>query len=120
VSLDWTVQQAPHGGHLPLPTNQIRLSTPDSAMPFLHAQQGSAGHRFIGTLDLNQLRLTENRCAINQPRRGRTEHYPTRRSDRLHPLSHRPADNYKDPHGCKNPKSKFFGTLDETQSYVTC
>ena len=29
VAVDCTVQQALDGGHLPLPTDQIRLSTPD-------------------------------------------------------------------------------------------
>ena len=49
----------------------------------------ATGHdRFIGTLDLNQLGLAESRCAINQPCGRRAEHHPTRRSDRLHPLSH--------------------------------
>ena len=47
-----------------------------------------AAHRFIGTLDLNQLRLTESRCAINQSRGGRAEHHPTGGCHRLHPLSH--------------------------------
>ena len=59
-----------------------------SAMPFLHAQQPLGRDGLIGTLDLNQLRLTESRCAINQSRGGRAEHHPTRRRDRLHPLSH--------------------------------
>ena len=57
-------------------------------MPFLHAQQPLGRDRLIGTLDMNHLRLAERRCAINQPRGGRAEHHPTRRSDRLHPLRH--------------------------------
>ena len=57
-------------------------------MPFPHAQQPMGRDRFIGTLDLNQLRLSRGRCAFNQSRGGRAEHHPTRRSDRLHPLSH--------------------------------
>ena len=57
-------------------------------MPFAHAQQPTGRDRFIGTLDLNQLRLAESRCALNQSRGGRAEHHPTRRSDRLHPLRH--------------------------------
>ena len=57
-------------------------------MPFLHAQQPLGRDGLIGTLDLNQLRLAESRCAFNQSRGGRAEHHPTRRSDRLHPLSH--------------------------------
>ena len=57
-------------------------------MLFAHAQQAMGGHRFIGTLDVDHLRLTERRCAINQSRGGRAEHHPARRSDRLHPLSH--------------------------------
>ena len=47
-----------------------------------------AAHRFVGTLDPNQLRLTESRCALNQSRGGRAEHHPARRSDRFHPLRH--------------------------------
>ena len=47
-----------------------------------------AAHRLVGTLDLNQLGLAQGRCAINQSRGGRAEHHPTRRGDRLHPLSH--------------------------------
>ena len=65
----------------------------DSARPTarcwsLHAQQAMGRDRLIGTLDLNQLRLAESRCAFNQPCGGRAEHHPAGRSDRLHPLSH--------------------------------
>ena len=88
VALDCTVQHALNGGHLPPPTNQIRLGTLDQAMPFLHAQQPLGRDRLIGTLDPNHLRLTESRCAINQSRGGCAQHHPTRRSDRLHPLRH--------------------------------
>ena len=89
MAIDRAVQHALDGGHLPPPTDQIRLSTPDTrdavrAMP----NSRRAGHRLIGTLDLNQLRLAESRCAINQSRGRRAEHHPTRRSDRLHPLRH--------------------------------
>jgi hypothetical protein len=58
VALDCTVQQAFNGGHLPPPTHQIRLSTPDAAMPVADAQQAACQDWFIGTLDLNQFRLT--------------------------------------------------------------
>ena len=34
VALDCAVQQAFNGGHLPPPTDQIRLDTLDEAMPF--------------------------------------------------------------------------------------
>ena len=61
MALDCTVQQALDGGHLPPPTDQIRLGTPDTAMLFAHAQQPAGRDRFIGTLDLNQLGLTEGR-----------------------------------------------------------
>ena len=43
VAVDRTLQQALDGGHLPPPTDQIRLSTPDGAMLFAHAQQ-AMGH----------------------------------------------------------------------------
>ena len=52
------------------------------------AQQRLGRDGLVGTLDLNQLRLTEGGCAFNQSRGGRAEHHPTRRRDRLHPLSH--------------------------------
>jgi len=57
-------------------------------MPFNHAQQLTGGHLRVGTLNLNQLSLAQGRCAFNQSRRGRAEHHPTRRGNRLHPLSH--------------------------------
>ena len=57
-------------------------------MPVAHAQQPMGGHRFVGALDVHQLRLTERRCAFNQSRGGLAEHHPTRRRDRLHPLRH--------------------------------
>ena len=88
MAIDGAVQQALDGGHLPPPTDQIRLSTPDGAMPVAHAQQPAGGHRLVGTLDLNQLSLAQGRCAFNQSRGGRAKHHPTRRGHRLHPLSH--------------------------------
>ena len=88
VAIDRAVQQALDGGHLPPPTDQSRLSTPDGAMPVADAQQAVGAHRLVGTLDLNQLGLAQGRCAINESRGGRAEHHPTRRGDRLHPLSH--------------------------------
>ena len=70
VAVDCTLQQALNGGHLPPPTDQIRLSTTDRTMLIAHAQQATGSHWFFGTLDPNQLRLTQSRCAINQPRGG--------------------------------------------------
>jgi hypothetical protein len=57
-------------------------------MPVAQAQQPTGGHRCLGTLDPNQLKLTQTRRALNQSRRRRAEHHPTRRSHRLHPLGH--------------------------------
>src|SRR6185312_9609184 len=57
-------------------------------MPFLHAHQPLSRDGLIGTLDLNQLRLTESRCTIDKSRGRCAQHHPARRSDRLHPLSH--------------------------------
>ena len=88
MAVDSTVQQAFDGGHLPSPTNKIRLSTPDSVTPLRHAQQPLGGHWLVGTFNLNQLRLAESRRALDEPRRGRAEHHPTRRGHRFHPLRH--------------------------------
>ena len=68
--VDCTVQQALDGSHLPAPTDQIRLSTPGSAMPVAHAQQPTGGHSSVCTLDLNQLRLAESRRAFDKSRGG--------------------------------------------------
>src|SRR6185312_10822074 len=73
MAVDCTLQQGFDGGHLPLPTNKIRLSTLDDAMPFLHAQQPLNRDGLIGTLDLNQLRLTEGGCMVHQSRCCRAE-----------------------------------------------
>jgi hypothetical protein len=57
-------------------------------MLFPHAQQAVGGHWFFGTLNADDLRLTENCSALSQACGGRAEHHRTRRCDRLHPLSH--------------------------------
>jgi hypothetical protein len=54
-------------------------------MPFAHAQQPTDRHRFLGTFDAQQLRLSQHRPR-GQPRGGLTEHHLTRRSHRLDPL----------------------------------
>ena len=54
VAVDCAVQQALNGGHLPPPTDQIRLSTADGVMLIAHAQQATGGHRFFGALDPNR------------------------------------------------------------------
>ena len=68
MAIDGALQLALSGGHFPLPPNKIRLRAPDGAMPVADAQQAMRGHRFIGTLDLNQLSVAQGRCAINQSR----------------------------------------------------
>jgi hypothetical protein len=85
---DCTLQQPLNGGHLPPPTDHLRLSTTDRAVLVAHAQQLTGGHRFLGTFNTDHLRFTESRCAINQPSRGLTEHDPARRRRCFHPLSH--------------------------------
>ena len=57
-------------------------------MPVDHTQQPTRGHRFLGTLDPNPLTLTQTCGALNQSRRRRAQHHPTRRGHRLHPLRH--------------------------------
>src|SRR6202045_2378007 len=48
----------------------------------------TGGHWFFGTLDLNQLRLTKSRYAINQSPGLPAENPPPRLPHRLPPLSH--------------------------------
>jgi hypothetical protein len=57
-------------------------------MPAADAQQPTGGYRRVGTLDPNQLQLTQTRLALNESRRRRAQHHPTRRGHRLHPLGH--------------------------------
>jgi hypothetical protein len=51
-------------------------------------QQSPGGHRCVGALDPHRFGLTEDRDVVDQPCGGCAEHYPTRRGNRLHPLSH--------------------------------
>ena len=53
VAVDGTVQQALDGRHLPAPTDQSRLGTADSAMPFADGQQAMGAHRLVSTLNLD-------------------------------------------------------------------
>jgi hypothetical protein len=59
VPVDYAVQQALEGRQLPPPTDQIRLSTPSSTTPFLHAQQPLGRDGLVGTLELHDFRLTQ-------------------------------------------------------------
>ena len=72
----------------PQPSSQRRptrldSARPSSTVPFAHAQQPTDRHRFLGTFDAQQLRLSQHRPPRGQPRGGLTEHHPTRRSHRL-------------------------------------
>src|SRR6202011_4722704 len=71
------------------------------------AQQAMGRDRLIGTLDPNQLRLAESRCAINQPSRGLTEHDPARRSRCFHPLGH--TDLLADGGVTESPRTDLTG-----------
>ncbi len=62
------VQQALDGRHLPLSTDQFD-STRAVRSCCADAQQAAGGDRFVGALDLNQLRLTE--CSPHPPRVAR-------------------------------------------------
>jgi hypothetical protein len=57
VTIKGAVQQAFNGGHLPAPTDQIRLSTSDGAMLFTYAQQPINGDGLVGTLNTDYLRF---------------------------------------------------------------
>ena len=58
VALDRAVEQAVDGSHLPRrPTSAGRFA--DRPMLFPMRQQPARRHRFVGTLDLHQLRLAE-------------------------------------------------------------
>jgi hypothetical protein len=47
----------------------------DAGGRFPHAQQPTCGHRFLGTLDLNQLRFAQGRSALNKSGRPPAEHH---------------------------------------------
>src|SRR5262249_39946980 len=95
------------GGHLPLPTHQTRLSTPDSVTPFRHTQQPMGGHRLVGTLDADTLDFTESRCALNESRCRAAEDPTTRRGHRFHPLRH---TAFLTPTGVsERPRADFTG-----------
>ena len=76
------------GAHFPLTSHQRGLKTTDPAWLRRHPQQLPRWHRILGTLDVHQLRLTQHRRTLNQARSRCTEHHPTRRRHRLHPLRH--------------------------------
>ena len=88
MAVDSAIQQTLDGGYLPVPTDQVRLSAPDSVTPFRHAQQPLGADRLIGALDADKLSITEHRSALDQPCGGCAEHHPARRCGGFHPLGH--------------------------------
>ena len=81
MAIDSAVQQALQGGHLPSPTDQIRLCMPDSAMPFSHTQQPVGGDWFVCPFDQNMLRLMESGTVFR--RRGMGGTRPRRRKESI-------------------------------------
>ena len=68
AAIDRALQQALDGGHFPAPTDQIRLSTPDRAAPFRHAQQPPSAHRLIGALDVDHAQASPSTTAPSTSR----------------------------------------------------
>ena len=88
MAIDRAVQQASTAA-----ISQRRPTRFDSARPTSRSRRAMpssrrARHRFVGTLDANQLGLAQSRRALDQPRGGRAEHHPARRGHRFHPLRH--------------------------------
>ena len=70
VALDGTLQQALDGPHLPVPTHQSRLGTLARVVPVWQAHQPPGGHRLVGALDVDQLRVAQGRHGLDQPGGG--------------------------------------------------
>ena len=66
-----------------------------------------AGTGLSAPLDLNHLRLSQSRRAVDEPRRGGTQHHPTRRGDRFHSLCH--SDMLADSGVTQRPRDDFTG-----------
>ena len=107
MAIDCAVQQAFNRGQFPVPTDQIRLSTPDSMTPLRHAQEPLGAGRLMGSFDADTLHFTESRSALNQPRCRLTQHHPAGRGDRLHPL--RQPDLLADRGVCPCVRTDFAG-----------
>ena len=86
AATDRSIQDGCDGAHFPLTSHQRGLKATDPPWLRRHPQQPPRGHRILGALDVHHLRLTQHRRTLDQPRRRLTEHYPTRRRHRLHPL----------------------------------
>ena len=88
VPLRGTLQQALDGGHLPVPTNKVRLGTSPDVTPFVYAEQPPGGHRLVGAFDVDMLNFAETRNPVDKFGCRRAEHHATRRGHRLDPLGH--------------------------------
>ena len=70
-------------------------------------QQPPRMHRFVGTLDLNELEVTENYGVLDQSCGGLAEHDSAGRRDGLHPLGH--ADLLADSRVTRCARTDFAG-----------
>src|SRR5829696_1262243 len=104
---DGTSQQALDGRHLPPPANQTRLRLTYRAVLVAHLKQAARGHRVSGTLDLDHLRFSKERDAVDQTCSRCAEHDPARGSRRFHPLRH--TDLLADGCVTKSARTYFTG-----------
>ena len=86
VAADRAVDDRVEDRHLPVPADQAGLGAPDHTIPRSDRHQLAHRHRLVGPLDAHQLGVLQDRGVLDQKSGGLTEHHPTRRSDRLHPL----------------------------------
>ena len=66
AAADRAVHQGVEGRHLPAPTDQARPGAPDQAILRADRQQSAGGHRFVGPLDMQPLRVREHGGVFHQ------------------------------------------------------
>ena len=88
VSADRSIQHAGDGVQFDIAAHQSRLRPTRRLVIRSDTQEAMRRHRLVAPLDTHQLRFAQHGGMFNQSRGGITEHHPTRRSNRLHPLRH--------------------------------
>jgi hypothetical protein len=82
------VQDPGDGVQLPGAPYQLGVVSPAVLVLRCRRDQAARGYRIFGTLDAHHFRISQHRGFVNQLGGGHTEHHPTGRRYRFHPLRH--------------------------------
>ena len=86
AATDRAVHQGVERGHLPVPSDEVRVGAPNQAIAWADRDQPVCAHRFVSPFDAHRLRVGQNHSMLDESRGRFRQHHPAGRRHRFHPL----------------------------------